>query len=96
MADRTANAIALFRAGCPDGETLVAAGGVAANEALRGRIETVAADRGLSFVAPPPRLCTDNAAMVAWTGVERLALGLSDGLDFAPRPRWPLEDLAAR
>ncbi len=96
MADRTANAIALFRAGCPDGETLVAAGGVAANEALRGRIETVAADRGLSFVAPPPRLCTDNAAMVAWAGVERLALGLSDGLDFAPRPRWPLEDLAAR
>ena len=96
MADRTANAIALFRAGCPDGETLVAAGGVAANEALRGRIETVAADRGLSFVAPPPRLCTDNAAMVAWTGVERLALGLSDELDFAPRPRWPLEDLAAR
>ena len=96
MADRTANAIALFRAGCPDGETLVAAGGVAANEALRGRVETVAADRGLSFVAPPPRLCTDNAAMVAWTGVERLALGLSDGLDFAPRPRWPLEDLAAR
>ena len=96
MADRTANAIVLFRAGCPDGETLVAAGGVAANEALRGRIETVAADRGLSFVAPPPRLCTDNAAMVAWTGVERLALGLSDGLDFAPRPRWPLEDLAAR
>ena len=96
MADRTANAIALFRAGCPDGETLVAAGGVAANEALRGRIETVAAERGLSFVAPPPRLCTDNAAMVAWTGVERLALGLSDGLDFAPRPRWPLEDLAAR
>ena len=96
MADRTANAIALFRAGCPDGETLVAAGGVAANEALRGRVETVAADRGLSFVAPPPRLCTDNAAMVAWAGVERLALGLSDGLDFAPRPRWPLEDLAAR
>ena len=96
MADRCANAIALFRAGCPDGETLVAAGGVAANEALRGRIETVATDCGLSFVAPPPRLCTDNAAMVAWAGVERLALGLSDGLDFAPRPRWPLEDLAAR
>ena len=50
---------------------------------------------GFAFIAPPPRLCTDNAAMVAWTGVERLALGLADGLDFAPRPRWPLEDLAA-
>ena len=95
MADRTANAIALFRARCPDGATLAAAGGVAANRALRARIESVAEEHGLAFVAPPPRLCTDNAAMVAWVGVERLALGLADGLDFAPRPRWPLEDLAA-
>ena len=69
--------------------------GVAANRALRARIESVAEEHGLAFVAPPPRLCTDNAAMVAWVGVERLALGLADGLDFAPRPRWPLEDLAA-
>ncbi len=96
MADRSANAIALFRDRCPDGTTLAVAGGVAANRALRARIESVAEEHGLSFVAPPARLCTDNAAMVAWTGVERLALGLADGLDFAPRPRWPLEDLAAR
>lgn len=96
MADRSANAIALFRDRCPDGTTLAVAGGVAANRALRARIESVAEEHGLSFVAPPTRLCTDNAAMVAWTGVERLALGLADGLDFAPRPRWPLEDLAAR
>lgn len=95
MADRTANAIALFRDRCPDGATLAAAGGVAANRTLRTRIESVAEEHGLAFVAPPARLCTDNAAMVAWTGVERLALGLSDGLDFAPRPRWPLEELAA-
>ena len=95
MADRTTNAIALFRAHCPDGATLAAAGGVAANRTLRARIEAVAGEHGLCFIAPPPRLCTDNAAMVAWTGVERLALGLADGLDFAPRPRWPLEDLAA-
>ena len=94
MADRTGNAIALFRAGCPDGATLAAAGGVAANRALRARIESVAEDHGFAFIAPPARLCTDNAAMVAWTGVERLALGLSDGLDFAPRPRWPLDELA--
>ena len=94
MADRTANAIALFRAGCPDGATLAAAGGVAANRVLRARVESVSEAHGLAFVAPPARLCTDNAAMVAWTGVERLALGLSDGLDFAPRPRWPLEELA--
>ncbi len=95
MADRCANAIALFHDRCPDGTTLVAAGGVAANRTLRARLEDVAAERGLSFVAPPARLCTDNAAMVAWAGVERLALGLSDGLDFAPRPRWPLEELNA-
>ncbi len=94
MADRTANAIALFRRQCPGGETLVAVGGVAANQALRTRIESVAQEHGLAFVAPPPRLCTDNAAMVAWAGIERLALGLADGLDFAPRPRWPLEELA--
>ena len=94
MVDRTANAIARFRALCPDGATLVAAGGVAANRVLRARIAAVAGDHGLAFVAPPPRLCTDNAAMVAWAGVERLSLGMVDGLDFAPRPRWPLEDLA--
>ncbi len=94
MADRTANAIALFRGLCPGGATLVAAGGVAANRVLRARIESVAQAHGLAFVAPPPRLCTDNAAMVAWAGIERLALGLADGLDFAPRPRWPLEELA--
>ena len=94
MADRAANAIALFRRHCPGGATLVAAGGVAANRVLRARIERVAHAHGLAFVAPPPRLCTDNAAMVAWAGIERLALGLADGLDFAPRPRWPLEELA--
>lgn len=95
MADRCANAIALFHDRCPEGTTLVAAGGVAANRTLRARVEAVAEEHGLAFVAPPPRLCTDNAAMVAWAGVERLALGLSDGLDFAPRPRWPLEELHA-
>jgi N6-L-threonylcarbamoyladenine synthase len=49
---------------------------------------------GFRLVAPPVRLCTDNAVMVAWAGIERLRLGLADGLDFAPRPRWPLEALA--
>ena len=94
VADRAANAIARFRDRCPDGATLVAVGGVAANRALRARIQAVAGAHGLAFAAPPPRLCTDNAAMVAWAGIERLALGLADGLDFAPRPRWPLEELA--
>ena len=91
MVDRGRNAIAAFRADFPAGKTLVIAGGVAANGPLRARLEALAGQEGLSFVAPPPRLCTDNGAMIAWAGIERLALGLVDGLDFKPRPRWPLE-----
>jgi N6-L-threonylcarbamoyladenine synthase len=75
-----------------DGATaLVVAGGVAANAAVRRALETLAAAHGLPFVAPPGWLCTDNAAMIAWAGQERFALGLTDGLDVAARPRWPLD-----
>jgi N6-L-threonylcarbamoyladenine synthase len=95
LADRTANAIAWFRHHHPEGESLVAAGGVAANVRLRRCLAALAKTAGLRFVAPPPALCIDNAAMIAWVGVERLRLGLVDGLDSAPRPRWPL-DAAAR
>jgi N6-L-threonylcarbamoyladenine synthase len=91
LADRTERAIALFRERHPAGTTLVVAGGVAANRALRDRLSALAARAGLGFVAPPASLCTDNAAMVAWAGLERLRLGLADPLDFAPRPRWPLD-----
>ncbi len=91
LVDRTANAIAWFRHHHPDGESLVAAGGVAANGQLRHRLAALAADSGLGFVAPPPELCTDNAAMIAWAGIERLRLGLTDGLDSVLRPRWPLD-----
>jgi N6-L-threonylcarbamoyladenine synthase len=94
LVDRTANAIALFRRRHPAGRTLVVAGGVAANEALRLRLAGLAAARGLAFVAPPVALCTDNAAMIAWAGLERLRLGLTDDLAFAPRPRWPLDPTA--
>ena len=90
LADRTANAVTLFRRDCPAGRVLVAAGGVAANRNLQARLQKVAAIHSLDFIAPPQRLCTDNAAMVAWAGLERLRLGMSDGLDFRPRPRWPL------
>jgi len=95
LCDRTANAIAWFCANCPAGRTLVAAGGVAANAHLRARLEGLAALAGLNFEAPPPALCTDNAAMVAWAGVERLRLGLVDDLAAAPRPRWPLDTSAS-
>ena len=74
---------------------LVVAGGVAANMAIREMLENLAATRGMRFVAPPLWLCTDNGAMIAWAGAERLAAGLTDGLDFAARPRWPLDPNAA-
>ncbi len=71
---------------------LVVAGGVASNHAIRTALETFAASRAMRFVAPPLALCTDNAAMIAWAGQERLALGAtSDPLDIAARPRWPLD-----
>jgi N6-L-threonylcarbamoyladenine synthase len=94
LCDRTANAIAWFRANCPEGRTLVAAGGVAANSRLRRQLAGLATAAGLDFVAPPPALCTDNAAMVAWAGLERLRLDLVDDLAAAPRPRWPLDSSA--
>lgn len=95
MADRASHAIAMFRDAYPDGRLLVVAGGVAANTSLRTALQAVAARHGFTFAAPPLRLCGDNAVMVAWTAIERLRLGLVDGMDHAPRPRWPLEALAA-
>ena len=73
----------------------VVAGGVAANKAVRARLEETATARGFSFTAPPLAYCTDNAAMIALAGAERLALGLTDTLDAAARPRWPLDAAAA-
>ena len=91
IADRTKNAITTFRDRHPDGDGLVVAGGVAANTLLRATLQQVATQEDMRFIAPPQALCTDNGAMIAWAGVERLRLGLVDGLDFAPRPRWPLD-----
>ncbi len=73
---------------------LVVAGGVAANQAIRGALEALATQHNMRFCAPPLALCTDNAAMIAWAGCERLALGQFDALDFAARPRWPLDPQA--
>ena len=76
-------------AGMEDVDTLVVAGGVAANTVVRNALEQLAANRAMRFAAPPPKLCTDNAAMIAWAGIERL--GQNDPLDIAARPRWPLD-----
>ena len=67
------------------------AGGVAANKAIRARLETVATEFGAEFTAPPLRLCTDNAAMIAFAGIERFRAGARDGMDLTARPRWPLD-----
>lgn len=94
VTDRTAAALKLFRAELGEPTALVAAGGVAANGVLRVGLTKFAADHGLKLCAPPPDLCGDNGAMIAWAGAERLALGMTDGLDFAPRARWPLDQSA--
>lgn len=94
LIDRTTNAIASYRLVVPEGGAIVVAGGVAANTLLRERLTALAAKSDLAMVAPPLRLCTDNAAMIAWAGAERLGLGLTNDFDFAPRPRWPLDPLA--
>jgi len=91
VVDRCARAIAIARDSHPAIDALVIAGGVAANGYLRARLADLATGKGLRLVAPPQRLCTDNGTMIAWAGLERLRLGLVDGLDFAPRPRWPLD-----
>jgi N6-L-threonylcarbamoyladenine synthase len=89
MADRVTHALDMM----PEARLLVVAGGVAANGAIRRVLAGLAAARGVRLVAPPLRLCGDNAVMVAWAGIERLRLGLADPLDTPPRPRWPLEDM---
>ncbi len=95
LADRTARGLEMFRALYPGANRLVVAGGVAANGEIRARLRELAEREGFALVAPPPALCTDNAAMIAWAGLERYRLGMVDGLDFAPRPRWPLDPSAA-
>lgn len=90
LVDRTRRALDRV----PEVTALVVAGGVAANGAVRANLEALAGDYGLRFVAPPLWLCTDNAAMIAWAGVERFEAGYSDPLDTVARPRWPLDAAA--
>jgi len=100
LADRTAAAMAMFRRDFPQAaqNVLVVAGGVAANQAIGAALDRLAGDQGFVVKIPPPRLCTDNAAMIAWAGLEMLAQEepaqagqmLSQALAVSPRARWPL------
>ena len=92
VADRARHA---FKTLAKEGQSVTAfvvAGGVAANEALRARLAGIAGENKVKFAAPPVKLCTDNGVMVAWAGLERFRLGLTDKLDVRARPRWPLEE----
>jgi N6-L-threonylcarbamoyladenine synthase len=90
-ADRLSVGLRLFQTQFGAPTALVAAGGVAANQAIRAALDNVAQQAGTRLVIPPPALCTDNGAMIAWAGAERLALGMTDGMDSAPRARWLLD-----
>jgi N6-L-threonylcarbamoyladenine synthase len=92
--DRLRTGLRMFRTKFGAPTALVAAGGVAANQAIRKVLHRLAFEVGTVLVAPPLELCTDNGAMIAWAGAERLAIGLADPLEFAPRARWPLDQVS--
>ena len=95
LAAKARRAIGVYLAADPPDPVFAAAGGVAANAAIRAALAAEAAAAGPRFVAPPPALCTDNAAMIAWAGIERLRAGLPpDDLTLSARPRWPLDSAA--
>ncbi|HKS60922.1 MAG TPA: tRNA (adenosine(37)-N6)-threonylcarbamoyltransferase complex transferase subunit TsaD, partial [Xanthobacteraceae bacterium] len=94
--DRLHAGLRLFREQFGGPTALVVAGGVAVNQSIRRALDRVAQSEGTVLVAPPPQLCTDNGAMIAWAGCERLALGLTDTLEVAPRARWALDPAFAR
>jgi N6-L-threonylcarbamoyladenine synthase len=92
LIDRSRSAMTRFSDELGRGRNFVVAGGVAANQAIGSALAMLASEEGFAIKIPPPKLCTDNAAMVAWAGVERSQLGLFDELDVAPKARWPLQE----
>jgi N6-L-threonylcarbamoyladenine synthase len=91
LAEKTRRALAIYLSEPVSNPVLAVAGGVAANQLIRAKLETVAAESGVFFVAPPLPLCTDNAAMIAYAGLERFRAGGRDDMTLAARPRWPLD-----
>lgn len=99
LQDRCHNAINHFFEKYPqvsEKATLVVCGGVAANKHLRGVLEDLTHKAKMDFIAPPLKLCSDNGAMIAWTGLEKLQRNMVDTLDIAARPRWPLDPTAEK
>ncbi len=94
LAEKTRRALAIYLGGGPAEPCFAVAGGVAANMLIRSRLQAVAAGAGVRFTAPPLRLCTDNAAMIAWAGIERFRGGARDDMGLVARPRWPLDTTA--
>ncbi len=92
LAEKTRRAMAIYLDAEPDQPLLAVAGGVAANSAIRAALEGVAEEAESTFLAPPLSLCTDNAAMIAYAGLERLASGSVDDMTLMARPRWPLDN----
>jgi N6-L-threonylcarbamoyladenine synthase len=91
LAEKTRRALRIYMTLNPANPVIAVAGGVAANKAIRHALETVSDEFGARFLAPPLALCTDNAAMIAWAGIERYRSGARDGMDLSARPRWPLD-----
>ena len=94
LAEKSRRALDLYLSESPSNPTFSVAGGVAANNAIRAALETICTDRGVQFLAPPLALCTDNAAMIAWAGIERYRSGAADDMTLSARPRWPLDKTA--
>lgn len=95
LSEKTRRALAVYLATKPPHPALAVAGGVAANKAIRAALETLCKASDTRFLAPPLRLCTDNAAMIAWAGMERFRAGIGEVADLVARPRWPLDASAA-
>lgn len=94
LVEKSRRALEAYLGEGPKVPAMAVAGGVAANSEIRLRLTGLCAAQGVSFVAPPLSLCTDNAAMIAWAGIERFQTGHRDGFDLAARPRWPLDRAA--